>query len=278
MRGPVAEWRSRSITLFVAGVSLAACGAAGVPGSDAADAVDALAAAPMEAGDRPPVDVLAADAPGLDVPVPPDAGWPPDAPAAPDAPEPDANAPDAGAAGFTALFDGVSLAGWHGDSAYWRAEGGEIIGATQGDLVQNTFLIHDTHYASFVLRLQFKLRNGNSGVNFRSEELAGFAMRGYQADIAEASYTGQLYEERGRGFLAPIDPAVVYPHIDLAGWNDYEITADGPHIVIAVNGFTTVDYREADPASAKEGLIGVQLHVGPAMEVRYRNLRIKPLP
>jgi hypothetical protein len=60
--------------------------------------------------------------------------------------------------------------------------------------------------ADFELTLEFKITpEGNSGINYRSEELKDlpFAVRGYQLDIDGANnYTGQNYEERGRTTLA----------------------------------------------------------------------------
>ena len=53
------------------------------------------------------------------------------------------------------------------------------------------------------------MNSTNSGVQYRSRQLTGavgkWVLCGYQADIDFAnSYTGMLYEERGRpGFLAP---------------------------------------------------------------------------
>ena len=44
-----------------------------------------------------------------------------------------------------------------------------------------------------------------------------------------------------------------------------------------VNGVATVDYTEADASIAKSGVIGVQIHGGPACEASYRNIRIKQL-
>ena len=60
--------------------------------------------------------------------------------------------------------------------------------------------------ADFELTLEFKITPaGNSGINYRSEELKDipFALKGYQLDIDGANrYTGQNYEERGRTTLA----------------------------------------------------------------------------
>src|SRR4051812_28813393 len=45
--------------------------------------------------------------------------------------------------GFTSIFDGRSLAGWDGDTTFWRVENGSIVGEStlQRRVSQNTFLI-----------------------------------------------------------------------------------------------------------------------------------------
>lgn len=177
------------------------------------------------------------------------------------------------------LFDGQTLAGWSGDPRLWRVEAGELVGSTDGvaPLTQNSFLAHARSFGDFVLRLQWKLRNHNSGIQFRSETLPDFVARGYQADLTDAkgATLGILYEERGRGFLGAMTIPGVYDHVDLAGWNDYEVRAVGHHVTLTINGFATVDLD--DPAGAGVGFVALQLHVGEPMEVRYRNLRVDEL-
>ena len=51
------------------------------------------------------------------------------------------------------------------------------------------------------------------------------------------------------------------------------ITAKGQHVTIDLNGTRVID-RE-DPKFDKEGIIALQVHVGPAMEVRYKDIEIK---
>src|SRR3954467_14911767 len=113
--------------------------------------------------------------------------------------------------GFIQIFDGNSLKGWDCDPEFWRAENGVMIGETQAEHQpkQNIFCIwKGGSPADFELKLQYKLtgETGNSGVQYRSVELpdvAKWVLKGYQADIdGKQMYTGQLYEERGRGFLA----------------------------------------------------------------------------
>jgi len=161
-----------------------------------------------------------------------------------------------------------------GDPALWHMEGDELVGTTDGTLTQNSFYTYDGEYADFELDVQFKIKSGNSGIQFRSELLPDYVVKGYQGDISVDGYLGILYEERGRGFLGQMMIPGVYDHVNLNDWNDYRITAIGPRITLAVNGFTTVDYTESDPGARKAGVIAVQVHVGPAMEVRYRNMKI----
>lgn len=177
------------------------------------------------------------------------------------------------------LFDGKTLEGWQGDPALWHVEDGAIVGSTEGhELEHNSFLSTKKTYKDFVLKVRFKLRNHNSGVQVRSEQRDDFVVAGYQADIAEKRFMGILYEERGRGILADVDPDEVAKHVDPDGWNEYVITCDGPRIKLQLNGFTTVDYTEASEEGARQGIIAFQVHRGPPMKVWFKNVRIKELP
>ncbi len=111
--------------------------------------------------------------------------------------------------GFIPIFDGQSLKGWEGDTTYWKAKDGSIVGEITADklLKTNTFLIwRGGEPKDFELKLEYKMTvDGNSGINYRSEQITEvpFALKGYQADIdGKNRYTGQNYEERGRTTLA----------------------------------------------------------------------------
>ena len=95
--------------------------------------------------------------------------------------------------GFKPLFNGKNLDGWDGDPRLWKAQDGMIVGSTEGNpLKYNSFLATKKSYANFILRAQAKLRNHNSGIQFRSELIPElkWAVRGYQADMAENNYWG----------------------------------------------------------------------------------------
>ncbi len=99
-------------------------------------------------------------------------------------------------------------------------------------------------------------------------------MQGPQADAADG-FWGLLYEERARGILERYPQEKADKLVHQGGWNEYEIVAQGDHIVMFFNGTKIID--RTDPQIPKEGIFGLQLHVGPPMEVRFKDLEIKCL-
>ncbi len=184
--------------------------------------------------------------------------------------------------GFTPLFNGNDLSGWTGDDRLWRVEDGTIVGSTKDVKIEaNTFLIHEKTFGDFELRVKAKLENHNSGIQFRSEALPDHVAAGYQADIAEKTYFGMLYEEKKRGFMpywkamTPEQQAATQAYAKPGDWNAFEITCEGDRVRIVLNGHTTCDI--IDPDGAKEGVIGLQLHAGPGMTVAFKDIEIREL-
>ncbi len=112
--------------------------------------------------------------------------------------------------GFKSLFNGRDLYGWYGNPDLWSAKDGTVTGVTKADpkLTHNTFLVYTNgNVDDFELRLSYRIVNGNSGIQYRSKVFEqgkfGPIVGGYQADFeAGTTYSGILYEERGRGILA----------------------------------------------------------------------------
>lgn len=210
--------------------------------------------------------------------------------------------------GFQSIFDGKTLTGWDGDSDFWRVENGAIVGQTTAthQPKQNTFCIwRGAHPADFDFRAQYRLTGGsagNSGFQYRSIErpdVAKWVMQGYQADIdAGQMFTGQLYEERGRGFLALRgmygyaaqgkkpgmlgslgDSDQLKAIIKNEDWNDIQIVARGNSVVHLWNGRVMCMFLDDDAEHRRQdGLIGIQLHLTPTgMRIETRNIRIKML-
>jgi hypothetical protein len=177
--------------------------------------------------------------------------------------------------GFQPLFNGKNLDGWDGDPRLWSVRDGMIVGATEGvAMTDNSFLISKQPYHNFILRVEMKLRNHNSGIQFRSEALPHWVVRGYQADAAQDNYWGNIYEEKGRGTLVDGWKGKAEKVVKLKDWNDYEILCDGDHIQLTLNGTVTADLHDS---ARPGGIIAFQLHRGPPMEVYFRNVRIKIL-
>ncbi len=179
--------------------------------------------------------------------------------------------------GWVLLFNGKNLDGWDGDPDLWSVRDGLLAGSTENKPpAANTFLIHRGEFSDFVLRAQVKLRNHNSGIQFRSrqEPGPGWVVAGYQADMAQNNWWGSLYEEKGRGVLMNGWKGKGETVVRADDWNDYEITALGDHITIRLNGLVTA---ELDDNRSRSGIIALQLHRGPPMEVYFRNLKLKRL-
>ncbi|PHX92854.1 MAG: hypothetical protein CK546_09580 [Pedosphaera sp.] len=217
-------------------------------------------------------------------------------------------------AGFKPIFNGKDLTGWDGNPKLWSVKDGAITGITppsekdpkKGAITHNTFLVNkELNTKDFELRLSYRIVNGNSGIQYRSKVKSqgewGPIVGGYQADFeAGKTYSGILYEEGGRGILAKRGEKTTVKEVEgktkveVTGatgksediqasiknedWNDYVVIAKGNHLQHFINGKLTVDVTDEGGAkAAKEGVLALQIHVGPPMTVQFKNLRLKEL-
>jgi len=179
--------------------------------------------------------------------------------------------------GFVPLFDGKTLKRWRYDPKYWKVENGFIVGnAGPLGLKEGVYAIHPQVFGDFVLRYTVGLLGGNSGVQFRSQEYTQYTVAGYQADIARLAF-GSLHEQFGRRRLVDGWTGKGEHAVNLRDFNDMEIIAKGPRIIIKVNGVVTTDYTETDASVPRAGIIALQLHDHELMEVLFTNIRIKEL-
>jgi 3-keto-disaccharide hydrolase len=197
---------------------------------------------------------------------------------------------------------------------FWRVENGALVGETTNEkpLKENTFVIwRGGEPKDFELKVQFRINATNSGVQFRSVYLppgpqgtgkpveGRWVLKGYQADIDfNNQWTGQIYEERGRGFLATRGQAVYVPDggrprvignlqqtadelktlIKQNDWNQVHLIARGNTLVQILNGAVTSVVVDDDTKNrAAGGLLGFQVHVGAPMRVEFRNIWLKKL-
>jgi hypothetical protein len=170
------------------------------------------------------------------------------------------------AAGWALLFDGRSLSGWSptGD-VDWKVEDGTIT-ATKG----TGFLVTPRPYGNFEFKTDFWIDSAaNSGVFFRCGAGNPGAMTCYEANIFDAHAMWPTGSINNVKTSLPDKPNTV------GKWNTFEIAANGNHLVIKVNGRTTVDVQDqrlaTGPIALQEG------GAGAAGLVRFRNVKVRPL-
>ncbi len=216
---------------------------------------------------------------------------------------PIAVAEENGSGEVVSMFNGKDLSGWSGRSDLWSVEDGAIVGRTteEDPIETNTFLVWDEGKPDdFELLAEFKIESGNSGIQYRSEVLDAekYVLGGYQADIDfDNRFAGIIYSERtGRGILAErgekvtiagdgeksserfADGTALGAKIHPGKWNKYRIVANGNHLTQYINGVKVCELIDGENEKAAEsGVIGLQLHQGPAMVVRFKNMTLRPL-
>ena len=224
-------------------------------------------------------------------------------------------------AGEKQIFNGKDLTGWKGVPEFWSVQDGCLTGktTTENMVKENTFLVwQDGEPGDFELICKFKLVDangeakgfGNSGIQYRSKIVKPeyFVISGYQADMDTGNtYTGMLYEEKGRGILCKpgekvtinavekdaADPKAkdfkieagtplatgdeIRSIIKAADWNEYKIICKGNHLQHFINGHQTVDVTDNDEKhAAKSGYLALQLHKGPTgMTVQFKDMVLK---
>lgn len=180
--------------------------------------------------------------------------------------------------GFSPLFDAA------GGLEAWRRTGAATFTLADGALhgrdagARNSFLVSPRAYADFELRCEVRIEaGGNSGIQIRSAvDEAGDFVRGWQVEIetTERRWSGGLYEERGRGWLDPLDgQEEARAAFRVGEWNDYRILCVGPRVRTWVNGVPCADWEELDAPRA--GVIAFQVHGGQDTQVSWRNVRLR---
>ena len=185
------------------------------------------------------------------------------------------------------LFDGKTLDGWDFDPAMWRVEDGVITGgSTTEKIKKNDFISTKKSYQNFELKLKIKVSGDpktgmlNSGIQIRSVR-EGSAMSGYQVDCG-AGWFGKIYDEHRRNKViwapTPEQQVALDKAIDVFGWNEYRIRAEGSRIQTWINGVHCMDYTETDPNIALDGHIAPQVHSGGVCLVQVKDVTIEELP
>jgi len=201
--------------------------------------------------------------------------------------------------GWQLVFDGKSLAGWHASvppPSQGRGRGGPTqppppgqtgtpkpcvttqaqstpAGASHWEVVDGLltacgapagYLTSDRSYKNFALSIEFKCSaDTNSGVFVRSPQESG----GYEVQIWRQQPAGY-----NTGAIVGTAKTAREHTFKADDWNRYEITANGDHLVVVLNGETTLDIHDT---SFAEGHLRLQYQQFP---IAFRNIKIRPLP
>lgn len=192
--------------------------------------------------------------------------------------------------GFTKLFNGRDLTGWHissvnhhGHTQAWRVENGVITG-TQDRPGNGGILLTDRKYRNFEVYLEINPDFGcDSGLFLRSNEKG----QAYQVmlDYLEGGNIGGVYGERLEGVKPAPSPG--WEKAWRKGrWNSLRarIEDETPHITVWLNGVKITDWTDtANHAAdgATDGMIAVQVHAGKRWvdggRHRFRKIAVKEL-
>jgi hypothetical protein len=169
-------------------------------------------------------------------------------------------------AGWIPLFDGKSTSGWasRGDSK-WAVQDGEL--RTQAGS-PGGFLATTREFADFQLHAEFWIDDkANSGVFLRCPAAGDItSLSAYEVNIFDP------HPKWPTGSISEVAKTST-PQKTIGRWNSVDITANDDHLVVVLNGACVVDARDARHT---RGAVALQ-HLKGEGEVRFRNIKIKPL-
>jgi hypothetical protein len=182
--------------------------------------------------------------------------------------------------GWIPLCNGKDLSGWkaNGDEK-WVVERGAILGESTAN--KYGYLTTEKTYRDFDLRLKFKGEaDGNAGVFLHSRITGmnpehGPDIEGMQVEVdpSPGKHTGGLYESGGREWVA-MPAAEAEKALKPGEWNDLEVSVHGDHIVTHLNGVKVADFTDSAPKFT-DGVIGLQIHTGGGVKIRWKDICIK---
>jgi catechol 2,3-dioxygenase-like lactoylglutathione lyase family enzyme len=194
---------------------------------------------------------------------------------------------DERAAGFQLLFDGKSLDGWQGSVKGYEAKDGTIVCKPNG----GGFLYTGKEYGDFTFRFDFKLTPGaNNGVGLRTPMGGDPAYVGMESQILDntANQYKNLAPYQYHGSIYGVAPAVRNRQKPVGEWNSEEITCQGKHVTVKLNGYTIVSVNIQDASNPKtmdgkahpglERAKGYICFCGHGAHVEFKNIRVRELP
>jgi hypothetical protein len=169
--------------------------------------------------------------------------------------------------GFTSIFNGKDLTGWHVmDNGRFSVKDGVIFLDKGGGWLRS-----DKQYKDFELRLEFRFleKGANSGIFVRANDDKG-PNKAYQVQTMDGDSIGDIYTRDLAKPTVKRDTDLVKKVFKPTGeWQSYAITVKGGHVDVKLNGeLITV----ADGLADQPGYIGPQ---GEGGRLEFRRLRIR---
>ena len=174
------------------------------------------------------------------------------------------------------LFDGKSLEGWECDpleqAGDWKAVDGELLGENHGELA--SIIWTKQVFRDFEVELDY--------ITLTDDYDTGIFIRGLSHQV-QIGISRSLQKDMTACIYAPKDDQGSYPgQTDkvtaihkMGEWNHLKVIVTGMRIQTILNGEPMVDYTGV--VLVDEGPIGLQLHGGVHMSVKFKNIKVREL-
>jgi 3-keto-disaccharide hydrolase len=175
--------------------------------------------------------------------------------------------------GWITLLDNSKMGDWDRvGGANWEFKDGAVVADKLLVGVPNkdySYLVTKDSYKDFQIKAEFWTdEEANSGIFLRCSG-------GSKVIDSKVCYEVNIFDKRpdpSYGTGAIVNVAKVNPMPHAAGkWNTFEITAQGSHLVIVLNGEKTADVQDSQHA---EGPFALQYGDG---VVKFRKVEVRPL-
>jgi hypothetical protein len=176
----------------------------------------------------------------------------------------------------TSLFNGENLDGWECEPAElisdWGVENGELVGENTGE--EASLLWTTRSFRDFEAELEY--------ITLSEDYDTGLFLRGmsHQAQIGisrslQKDMTGCIYAPKDEQGSYPGQTDKVAEFHKIGEWNHLKVIMRGKQIQTILNGEPFVDYVAVNIPD--EGPVGLQLHGGVHMKVKFRNITLREL-
>ena len=186
--------------------------------------------------------------------------------------------------GWISLFDGKTLDGWKASEkpgTFTVKDGMLVVNGPRSHLYYNG-PVRRHNFRNFEFRADVMTTKGsNSGIYFHTEfQPDNWPDKGFECQVntthSDRKKTGGLYNV--------VDVMDNAPSKD-GEWFNYYIKVEGQHVIIKIDGKTTVDWTQPDNYVPPKGMPGRKIGQGtiaiqghdPKSLVYFKNIAIKPL-